>query len=188
MPQRESDKQPTRRNPRHVRSCGFTLIELMITVIVIGVVMVIGVPSFARLLQDNRLVGSSNELVVALQVARTEAVKRGESTVLCARAAAGGCSGNDTWGNGWMLFVDANGDGSWAGSGSTAEPRVRTWGGPEGDINITMGGNQIGYDALGLASNTQSFTVQPSGCSGGEPNITVNVSISGTAETTRGTC
>ena len=155
MPQRESDKQPIRRNAHDVRSRGFTLLELMI---------------------------------VALQVARTEAVKRGESTILCARAAGGGCSGSDTWGNGWMLFVDADGDGNWAGSGSTAEARVRTWGGPDGDIDITTAGNQIGYDALGLASGESSFTVQPNGCSGGEPTMTVNVSISGTAGTTRGTC
>ena len=56
---------------------GFNVLELMVAVAVLGVLLGLGVPSFTQMIRDNRVVADTNELVVALSAARSEAVKRG---------------------------------------------------------------------------------------------------------------
>ena len=55
---------------------GFTLIELLITLTIAAILLSIGVPSFQYVIQSNRVSTQTNELVTALSVARTEAVRR----------------------------------------------------------------------------------------------------------------
>ena len=48
----------------------------MVTIAVLAILMTVGVPSFRDLVQNNRVTAQTNELVTALNFARTEAVKR----------------------------------------------------------------------------------------------------------------
>ena len=76
-------------------SGGFTLIELMISVLLVAVLLGIGVPSFRSLIVDQRMRAVSTDLRIALNTARSEAVKRNRSVVL---------SPSDTgWGGGWSI-------------------------------------------------------------------------------------
>lgn len=76
-------------------SSGFTLIELMISVLLVAVLLGIGVPSFRTLIVDQRLRAVSSDLRIALNTTRSEAVKRNRSVVL---------SPSDTgWGGGWSI-------------------------------------------------------------------------------------
>ena len=90
---------------------GFNLLELMTAVAVLGILLGLGVPSFTQMIRNNRVVANTNELVVALSAARSEAVKRGLPTSVCARNAATsdvcrtGTANN--WSSGWLVFVDA---------------------------------------------------------------------------------
>lgn len=61
---------------RTVRRSGFTLLELMIAIVVIGVILAVATPSIKRYLESQRLRSVSGELMVDLQFARTEAVAR----------------------------------------------------------------------------------------------------------------
>src|SRR5689334_185 len=54
------------------RQGGFTLVELMVTVAVLAIMAGLAVPSFQATVNANRLTGSTNELVNALQTARME--------------------------------------------------------------------------------------------------------------------
>ena len=63
---------------------GFNLLELMAALAVLGILFSLGVPSFSQMIRDNRVVANTNELVVALSVARSEAVKRGVPMTVCA--------------------------------------------------------------------------------------------------------
>jgi type IV fimbrial biogenesis protein FimT len=92
---------------------GFNLLELMTALAVLGILLGIGVPSFAEMVRNNRVVTNTNQLVVALSAARSEAVRRGLPTAVCARSGATsdvcltGTSNN--WANGWLVYTDAAG-------------------------------------------------------------------------------
>jgi prepilin-type N-terminal cleavage/methylation domain-containing protein len=88
------------------RQSGFTIIELMITVILIAVVAAVAVPSFRTMVQNNRIATQANTFITAINLARSEAVKRGRDVYLSST------SGTVVWGDGWRLWVDENGNGS----------------------------------------------------------------------------
>lgn len=78
---------PCRRAP--VRSeQGFTLVELVITMVVAVILISIAVPSFTRIIATNRLTTTTNEIIAAVNVARMEAVKRNSSIAFCSDSAA----------------------------------------------------------------------------------------------------
>ncbi len=62
---------------------GFSLIELMVTLAVAGVMLMVAVPSFGNLMLSSQLTSLSNELVSALNSARVEAVKRNAPVEVC---------------------------------------------------------------------------------------------------------
>lgn len=65
------------------RSRGFTLVELAVTLAVMGIIAVIAVPSFNNLIRSNRLTSSANEMVALLQTARSAAISNRVSAVVC---------------------------------------------------------------------------------------------------------
>jgi type IV fimbrial biogenesis protein FimT len=66
--------------PSRVR--GFTIIELMTVLVIVGVLAVIAIPSFNDLMARRRLEGVTTDLSTDLQFARTSAVtQRGTTTV-----------------------------------------------------------------------------------------------------------
>jgi type IV fimbrial biogenesis protein FimT len=95
-------------------SGGFSMLELMITIALVGILVALAIPSFELISNINKLSGTSNELLTSLQVARTEAIRRGVHVVVCKSTnadsgAAATC--NTTAGNwdGWIAFVDDGG-------------------------------------------------------------------------------
>ncbi|MGR9012095.1 MAG: GspH/FimT family pseudopilin [Gammaproteobacteria bacterium] len=79
---------------------GFSLIELMVTVAIIGITLTIALPSFQSLLASNRLTTSANDLVSALQLAKSEAIKSNRLVIVT--------KNGTTWANGWLVFADNN--------------------------------------------------------------------------------
>jgi len=92
------------------RSHGFTLVELMVTLAIAAIVMALGVPSFQGMMRNNRAATHMNEFTSALNLARSEAVKRGQSASLCPSSDQAACTTIDTtnWTVGWIVFVDTN--------------------------------------------------------------------------------
>ena len=88
---------------------GFTLIELMITLAIVGILLMVGVPSLKTLLQGNQLIASANELISALHVARSEAIKFNTRVSICESSDGKTCAITGSWKNGWIIFVDGNG-------------------------------------------------------------------------------
>ncbi|MBT8119350.1 MAG: GspH/FimT family pseudopilin [Gammaproteobacteria bacterium] len=89
---------------------GFTLIELMITLFIVGILLAVGVPSMKTFMQSNQLVASTNELISALHVARSEAIKLNARVSICESSDGKTCDTTGSWKEGWIVFVDTNGD------------------------------------------------------------------------------
>jgi len=80
---------------------GFTLIELMVTLAIAAILFGIAIPSFTSTFSSNRLTASANELVTALNFARSEAIKRGIQVTVRRKGAT-----SKQWESGWDVFVD----------------------------------------------------------------------------------
>ena len=116
------------------RAQGMTVIELMTAMLVLAILMGIAIPSFREFSSNNRTVAATNELVTALNVARSEALRRATTTIVCASSDQATCSGSTTWTPGWIAFVDLNNNGvvdadellqSWGGAGEIGRASCR---------------------------------------------------------------
>lgn len=94
--------------PGRVRGlqAGFTLIELMVGVAIMAILLAVGVPSFQSAVASNRLTSSTNDVVSALALARTEAIRRGTRVTVCKSANATACTTGGGWAQGWLIFID----------------------------------------------------------------------------------
>ncbi|MDR7308425.1 GspH/FimT family pseudopilin [Rhodoferax saidenbachensis] len=81
---------------------GLSLIETMVVVTIVAVLASLAAPSMANLMQKNRLSAASSALQMSLNLARSEAVKRGTDArvTVAANTTAG------SWNKGWTVFVD----------------------------------------------------------------------------------
>ncbi|MET3109056.1 type IV fimbrial biogenesis protein FimT [Oxalobacteraceae bacterium GrIS 1.18] len=83
-----------------LRCNGFSLVELMVTLIIIAIFLGLAIPSFASFIQQIRLSTVTNELHAAIKFTRTEAIKRNGKVDLIAL--------NEDWKNGWVVTSAEN--------------------------------------------------------------------------------
>src|SRR3569832_1171984 len=93
-------------------SRGFTLVELLVTISIATILVTLAVPSFSDFVKINRMITQTNDFVTALNVARSEAIRRGNRITLCKSSDGAGCVSGGNWEQGWIVFVDADGDGA----------------------------------------------------------------------------
>lgn len=93
---------------------GYTLIELMLGLSLLGILLSWGVPNFVGLYQRNLLGGQTERLASDLYLARSEAIKRNTPVVICRSDDASNCTPSSSsradWGIGWIAYVNDDHD------------------------------------------------------------------------------
>mgnify|MGYP001812069244 FL=1 len=130
---------------------GFTLYELLITVLVVGVILTLGIPNLSEFSANSRLTGAANDLHASFQLARSEAARAKTNITICASAdpfaANADCGG--TWEQGFIVFLDDDGDLARAGA---AETVLRAHGPLDTEIILAVANNAtyFSYASTGL--------------------------------------
>jgi type IV fimbrial biogenesis protein FimT len=126
----------------------------MVTVAVIGVLAVVAVPAMTSLVNANRLNGAAGELQVAVQLARSEAVRRNVPVTVCASSDGTTCNGATAWTR-WIVR------GRDPGTVSTIDiMRDET---PAGGVELTGPVTGVVYRPSGLIDSAQQVEVDMAG-------------------------
>jgi type IV fimbrial biogenesis protein FimT len=94
------------------RAGGFTLIELLVTVVVLSILLGLAVPAFRSFMQNDQQWTQQNDLILALNTARSEAIKDDlpGGVSVCASTGTGNpptCDGT-SWAQGWIVQPSAD--------------------------------------------------------------------------------
>jgi type IV fimbrial biogenesis protein FimT len=92
------------------RTHGFTLVELLITLAILGILAALAAPSFTTMVERSRLSAASDELTSAIQLTRNSAIQFNGGVTL-AKITGTDCPTNQNWSCGWQVFRDLDTDG-----------------------------------------------------------------------------
>ena len=125
---------------------GFTLIELMITLVIATIVMTVGVPSFKTFFLNNRMSAQANDLISSINLARSEAIKRTTSMKVCSSDDQASCGGS--WNDGWIVITADDSE------------LIRVYPALKGTSTLTSTASSMTYTSTGFLNGAQTtFTL-----------------------------
>jgi type IV fimbrial biogenesis protein FimT len=138
-------KQAPESWPLSRRGLGFSLVELMVALAVMGILIGIAIPAFDSFILSHRLSSYASAFSASARVARSEAMKRNLPVTLCKSSNGTSCSTSGGWEQGWIVL-----------SGTTVIKRQQA--------TVT------GYL---LSSSVDSLTFQPNGLGATQSTVVV---------------
>lgn len=85
---------------------GFTLVESMITMAVLGILVAIGLPSFKGMIERQRALAATHLLSSQFAIARSTAISQRIPTAVCPSSDGTRCSDGTDWSQGWIMYRD----------------------------------------------------------------------------------
>lgn len=128
--------------PACPRPAGLSLLELMLTLTIGGILLGLAAPSFNRMLLDSRRAVAVNAFIHSVFLARSTAATDGGTVSICRSMDGNSCShGTDLWEQGWIVFVNSDRD----------DPPVR-------DENERIVSVQAAWSGGTITSNRRSYS------------------------------
>lgn len=140
---------------------GFTLIELMVTLAVVGIVLGLGAPAFFAWIQNTQIRTAAESMLTGIKLARAEAVKRNATVSFQMMTSTDASCGLSLTGANWVVSVnDATGLCHVADS-SLPPFTIRSKASGEGTRNVAYSASQPSteFDALGRVTPTPAGDV-----------------------------
>lgn len=148
---------------------GVTLIELLVTLSIAVILMTVAIPNFQDFMRASRTSSIAMDQMGALNVARSEAIKRGAQVVLCSTAMDANpddnaCGGD--WTDGMMAFVDTDAD----SAKDAGEPLVKVFSAVTSGYTVTTTPDTttVVFDRMGRATAAISFAICADGSNQGQ--------------------
>ena len=89
---------------------GFTLYELLVTMLIVGIIMTLGIPNLTAFTKNSRMTSTANNIHAVFQLARSEAARSKSNITICGSAdsMADNAACDGTFDQGYIIFVDSN--------------------------------------------------------------------------------
>lgn len=145
------------------RQAGFSLIELMTGILILGVLVALGGPSLSRWIQNRQIRNSAEAILNGLTLARAEAVRRNTNVRFhLVSTTTSACALADS-GKNWVVSLDDPTGACETEPSDTVAPRIlQSRSAAEGSPNAVVNGNgvsQITFNGLGQASVAATINV-----------------------------
>ena len=121
-----------------LRLAGFTLLELMVVLAIVGIMVAVAGPSFQSTIQNSNIASARDSLANGVKMARGEALYKKTTAVICASTDQATCSGGSDWEQGWIIFTDVSANGVYDAAEDTLV-----------DVNYGFNGIVVGADGSG---------------------------------------
>ncbi len=167
------------------RQSGLTVIEMMVTLAIAGVLLGIALPAFNGFMLQSNMEASANDFNLAVIYARSESIRRGSPVSVRAAASAGA---GDEWGGGYCVVVGApaNCTGSLRDFDATGGTRIMNMAAPLDNVSL------LTFDSRGLLTNlTPGQSAVLSLCStdtNEDPGRSINLNAMGRVSVEELTC
>jgi len=168
-----------------------TLLELMIVVAIGAILMTVAVPAFNDVVKTTRLKGQVSTFRQALMEARQLAVNRGQPVTICRSNDQSSCTSNNQWENGWIIFLDDDGNGARDTSSGSSETLKTVQQGLSANYSLRSTGSptitEVTFQSSGAPADAGGSTFSLCGPEGDKSDgRDVGLNVAGRAQVTEG--
>lgn len=157
-------------------------------IVLIAVMITLAAPSMRSMVINNQIRSFNSSLLSDMAMARSESSRRSQRVVICPSNDQNSCTSGSAWTEGWIVFVDADSNGTRNTGGST-EPVLRVKDGAPSSIQVTATGvTDIRFRSIGVVDTARSFTVCPSSTGTGVTGRQISITTLGRVQSMTVTC